>query len=131
MAAQQIAEITPPPALPPKALEALSVKLTAAQGLAEFACLVQARDGAGVTNPLICFVGEFPAAQADLAKLIQEYLQFSQLDGAPWDVSYLAPDHTMVARFVKVGLRFDLPKPEVAPERPAPGSIAGKPPILR
>ena len=131
MATQQIAEITPPPALPPKALEALSVKLTAAQGLAEFACLVQARDGAGVTNPLICFVGEFPAAQADLAKLIQEYLQFSQLDGAPWDVSYLAPDHTMVARFVKVGLRFDLPKLEVAPERPAPGSIAGKPPILR
>jgi len=131
MAAQQIAEITPPPALPPKALEALSVKLTAAQGLAEFACLVQARDGAGVTNPLICFVGEFPAAQADLAKLIQEYLQFSQLDGAPWDVSYLAPDHKMVARFVKVGLRFDLPKLEVASERPAPGSIAGKPPILR
>jgi len=37
----------------------------------------------------------------------------------------------MVARFVKVGLRFDLPKLEVASERPAPGSIAGKPPILR
>jgi hypothetical protein len=84
-----------------------------------------------VQNPLICFVGEFPAAQADLAKLIQEYLQFSQLDGAPWDVSYLLPDHPMVARFVKAGLRFDLPIAEAAPERPAPGSTPGQPPILR
>ena len=107
------------------------MKLTAAQGLAEFACLVQARDGAGAKNPLICFVGNFPAAQADLAKLIQEYLQFSQLDGAPWDVSYLLPDHPMVARFVKIGLRFDLPIPEAAPERPAPGGTPGQPPTLR
>jgi len=45
---QSIAEITAPPALSPKALEALSVKLTAAQGLAEFACLVQARDASGL-----------------------------------------------------------------------------------
>jgi len=128
---QSIAEITAPPALSPKALEALSVKLTAAQGLAEFACLVQARDASGLKNPLICFVGEFPAAQADLAKLIQEYLQFSQLEAAPWDVSYLLPDHPMVAQFVKTGLRFDLPMPEAAPERPAPGSTPGQPPILR
>jgi hypothetical protein len=128
---QRIAEITAPPALSPKALEALSVKLTAAQGLAEFACLVQARDASGLKNPLICFVGKFPAAQADLAKLIQEYLQFSQLEAAPWDVSYLLPDHPMVAQFVKIGLRFDLPMPEAAPERPAPGSTPGQPPILR
>ena len=128
---QRIAEITAPPAFSPKALEALSVKLTAAQGLAEFACLVQARDASGLKNPLICFVGEFPAAQADLAKLIQEYLQFSQLEAAPWDVSYLLPDHPMVAQFVKIGLRFDLPMPEAAPERPAPGSTPGQPPILR
>tara|TARA_B100000767_G_scaffold147881_1_gene139323 strand:+ start:1897 stop:2673 length:777 start_codon:yes stop_codon:yes gene_type:complete len=127
---QQITQVFPPPVLGPKALDALSVKLTAAQGLAEYACLVEATDIANNKNPLLCFVGLAPDAQANLAKLVQEYLQFSEQDGAPWDVIYLAPDHGMVEKLLNVGLRFDLPVPEVAVERPAPGTVPGQPPIF-
>jgi hypothetical protein len=129
--AQQITQVSPPPALTPKALDALSIKLTAAQGLAKYACLVEATDAENHKNPMLCFVGLVPDAQADLAKLVQEYLQFSEQDGAPWDVTYLSPDHGMVQKLLKVGLRFDLPVPKVAVERPAPGTIPGQPPILR
>ena len=127
---QQITQVFPPPVLGPKVLDALSVKLTAAQGLAEYACLVEATDVANNKNPLLCFVGLVPDAQANLAKLVQEYLQFSEQDGAPWDVIYLAPDHGMVEKLLNVGLRFDLPVPEVAVERPAPGTVPGQPPIF-
>ena len=129
--AQQISEVSAPPVLTPKALDALSVKLTAAQGLAEYACLVEATDSEEHKNPMLCFVGLVPDAQADLAKLVQEYLQFSEQDCAPWDVTYFTPDHGMVQKLLKVGLRFDLPKPEVAVEQPAPGTTPGQPPILR
>lgn len=128
---QKITKVAPPPALSPKALEALSVKLTAAQGLAEYVVLVEAYGTSDNKNPMLCFVGSMPDAQADLAKLVQEYLQFSEQDGAAWDVSYLAQNHIMVEKLLKVGLRFDLPAPEIAFDRPGPGTAPGQPPILR
>ena len=128
---QQITQVSPPPTLSPKALDALSVKLTAAQGLAEYVVLVEASDTDDNKNPMLCFVGSMPDSQADLAKLVQEYLQFSDQDGAAWDVSYLAQNHIMVEKLLKVGLRFDLPALEVAADRPGPGTVPGQPPILR
>ena len=127
----QITQISPPPVLSPKALDALSVKLTAAQGLADFAILVEATSSDKAKNPMLCFVGLMPDTQADLAKLVQEYLQFSEQEGAAWDVSYLARNHIMVEKLLKVGLRFDLPVPEVVVDRRAPGTVPGQPPILR
>jgi len=127
----QITQVSPPPVLSPKALDALSVKLTAAQGLADFAILVEATSSDEAKNPMLCFVGLMPDTQADLAKLVQEYLQFSEQEGAAWDVSYLARNHIMVEKLLKVGLRFDLPVPEVSVARRAPGTIPGQPPILR
>ena len=128
---EQITQVSPPPVLSPKALDALSIKLTAAQGLAEYAVLVEATGLDGVKNPTLFFVGLVPDAQVDLAKLIQEYLQFSEQGSLAWDVSYLAPTHSIVDKLLHVGLRFDLPAAEVAVDRPAPGSVPGQPPILR
>ncbi|MDT2075476.1 MAG: SseB family protein [Planktomarina sp.] len=128
---EQITQVSPPPVLSPKALDALSIKLTAAQGLAEYAVLVEATGLNGAKNPTLFFVGLVPDAQADLAKLIQEYLQFSEQGSLAWDISYLAPTHSIVDKLLHVGLRFDLPAAEVAVDRPAPGSVPGQPPILR
>mgnify|MGYP001316953099 CR=1 FL=1 len=128
---QQITQVSSPPTLSPKALDALSVKLMAAQGLAEYVILVEATGSGDNKNPMLCFVGSMPDAQVDLAKLVQEHLQFSEQDGAAWDVSYLAQNHIMVEKLLKVGLRFDLPTPKVAVNRPGPGTVPGQPPILR
>jgi len=128
--AQKITAVRSPAKIPSKALNALSAKLTSAQGFADYACLVEATDILDNKNPLLCFVGSVPNSQPNLAKLVNEYLQFSDYNGDPWDVTYLDPAHGLVEKILKVGLRFDLPKLEAAVKVIAPGSVKGKPPIL-
>ena len=129
--AQKIIEVRPPAKISSKALDALSVKLTSARGFADYACLVEATDILDNKNPLLCFVGSVPNSQPNLAKLVNEYLQFSDHNGETWDVTYLDPVHGLVEKILNVGLRFDLPQPEPPVKLSAPGSIKGKPPILR
>ena len=129
--AQNIREVRSPAEISSRALDALSVKLASARGFADFACLVEAIDVLGNKNPLLCFVGLVPNSQPNLAKLVNEYLQFSDHNGKPWDVTYLDPAHGIVEKILNVGLRFDLPQPEPPVKLSAPGSIKGKPPILR
>ena len=128
--AQKITEVSSPAKISSKALDALSAKLTSAQGLADYACLVEATDILDNKNPLLCFVGSVPNSEPNLAKLVNEYLQFSDHNGDPWDVTYLDPAHGLVEKILNVGLRFDLPKPAPAVKLIAPGSVKGKPPIL-
>jgi hypothetical protein len=128
--AQKIIEVRPPAKISSKALDALSVKLTSARGFADYACLVEATDILDNKNPLLCFVGSVPNSQPNLAKLVNEYLQFSDHNGDPWDVTYLDPAHSLVKKILNVGLRFDLPQPEPPVKLSAPGSVKGKPPIL-
>ena len=131
-----IKQISAPAELKPKVLNSLSEKLASAQGLADFACLVEAVDFENQSMPMICFVGDLPGAEADLAKLMQEFLQFSEYEDRDWTVTYLAPDHDMIDKILKVGLRFDLPKhgPDTGKvtenARTTPGSVPGKPPIF-
>ena len=131
-----IKQISAPAELKPKVLNSLSEKLASAQGLADFACLVEAVDFENQSTPMICFVGDLPGAEADLAKLMQEFLQFSEYENRDWTVTYLAPDHDMIDKILKVGLRFDLPKygPDTGKvtenARTTPGSVPGKPPIF-
>ena len=128
---QKITEVRPPAKISSKALDALSVKLTSARGFADYACLVEATDMFENKTPLLCFVGSVPNSQPNLAKLVNEYLQFSDHNGDPWDVTYLDPAHGLVEKILNVGLRFDLPQPERPVKLSAPGSVKGKPPILR
>ena len=128
--APKITEVSSPAKISPKALDALSSKLTSAQGFADYACLVEATDILDNKNPMLCFVGSVPNSEPNLAKLVNEYLQFSDHNGDPWDVTYLDPAHGLVEKILNVGLRFDLPKPEPAVKLIAPGSVKGKPPIL-
>lgn len=129
--AQKIIEVRSPAKISSKALDALSAKLTSAQGFAEYACLVEAIDITNNKNPLLCFVGSVPNSQPNLAKLVNEYLQFFDHNGAPWDVTYLDPDHGLVKKILNVGLRFDLPTPELPVKLGPPGSVKEKPPILQ
>ena len=127
----KIEEVRPPAKMSPQALDALSIKLASAQGLADYACLVEATDVFNRKNPLLFFVGSISNSQPILAKLVNEYLQFSDYCGDPWDVTYLDPGHKMVKKILSVGLRFDLPKPIKSVKVVAPGSVKGQPPILR
>ena len=114
----------------------MSEKLASARGLADFACLVEAVDFENQSMPMICFVGDLPGAEADLAKLMQEFLQFSEYGDRDWTVTYLTPEHDMIDKILKVGLRFDLlkhgPDTEKVTEnaRTTPGSAPRKPPIF-
>ena len=129
-------QVSAPAELKPKVLNALSEKLASAQGLADFACLVEALDFENQSTPMICFVGDLPGAEADLAKLVQEFLQFSEYGDRVWNVTYLTPEHDMIDKILKVGLRFDLPQYGPDTERVSknvrstPGSVPGKPPIF-
>ena len=87
----------------------------------------------GVRGHLIGFTGAVPGAEGALARAIQEALVFSGLEAAALDVVFLRDSDPVTAQLARVGLRFDLPEPEVpAPvERVAPGGNPDKPPILR
>ena len=77
-----------------------------------------------------------PTQYLTQALMIQEFLQFSEYGDRDWTVTYLTPEHDMIDKILKVGLRFDLlkhgPDTEKVTEnaRTTPGSVPGKPPIF-
>ena len=128
----RLRELTAPFDLPGGLLEALDRKLAQAAGLADCAYLAGALAEDGARGLLLAFVGTAPGAEAALARAVGEALTFSGLETGGIDVTHLAAGSDMAARLARVGLRFDLPRPEA---RTAPGSDPGmdpdKPPRLR
>ena len=129
----RFAEFTAPGGLPEALIEALDAKLATAAGLAQAAYLVGTVDAAGGRGHLLGFIGAVEAAQGALAKAAGEALTFSGIEAGAMDVGFFAGDEAVTAKLAAVGLRFDLPQPQM-PERiapAAPGSDPDKPPILR
>jgi len=129
----RFAEFTAPAGLPEALVEALDAKLSTAAGLAQAAYLVGTVDTAGGRGHLLGFVDAVEAAQGALAKAASEALTFSGIEAGAMDVGFFAGDEAVTAKLAAVGLRFDLPQPQM-PERiapAAPGSDPDKPPILR
>ncbi|WP_114966285.1 SseB family protein [Alkalilacustris brevis] len=128
-------EITPPGALPEALLPALDARLARAAGLAQAAWLCGVRYKGGGQGHLLAFVGTVPEAERALARAVGEALAFSGLEAAALDVAFLDAEDALLPRLARVGLRFDLPEPEAAPEppgpRPAPGTDPERPPRLR
>jgi len=60
-------------------------------------------------------------------------LRFSGLEAAALDVGFFRASDPVAARLARVGLRFDLPKPETPAQVPgsAPGRDPDKPPRLK
>lgn len=123
--------VTAPAGLPEAFLRALDTRLATMAGLARFACLVGVTYEGGARGHLLGFVDAAPGAEAALAQAVSEVLIFSGLEAAALDVAFLAATDPVVARLDLCGLRYDLPAPPEAAERPAPGSDPDRPPRLR
>ncbi|GGG71557.1 hypothetical protein GCM10011415_19290 [Salipiger pallidus] len=129
----KIEEVLPPHGLPEVLLTALDAKLATAAGFARCAWLSGVRYEGGAQSHLLAFAGTVPGAEDALARAVNEALVFSGIEAGSLDVAFLRDSDPVTAALTRVGLRFDLPEPEVPErvERVAPGSDPAKPPILR
>ncbi|MCA0929097.1 SseB family protein [Ruegeria profundi] len=129
---QRLAQFLPPVGLPEDLLKALDAKLATAVGLAESAFLVGTKAEDGGSGHLLGFVGAVEGAEPALAKAASEALTFSGIEAGAMDVGFFKPDDPAAAALARVGLRFDLPKPERrVVEQVAPGRDPEKPPVLK
>lgn len=130
-AAEAVPERFVAPKVPEVLVTGLDAKLAKAGGLAAAAVLAGVVYRGGRRGHMLAFVDAVPGAEAALAGAVREALVFSGLEAGELDVAFLASADAAVPAMVKVGLRFDLPAPEV-PEGPAaPGMDPARPPKLR
>lgn len=127
----QITELTAPKGLPETLLEALDRKLATAAGLAVEAYLCGVAYEGGGRGHMLAFVGTAPGAESALTAAVNEALVFSGIDAGMLDVAHLEGGDPVSERVAKVGLRFDLPSPQM-PQTPGanPGMDPSKPPKL-
>ncbi|WP_298852374.1 SseB family protein [uncultured Ruegeria sp.] len=129
---EKLAEFMPPSGLPDNLLTALDAKLATAGGLARAAYLVATKSETGAQGHLLGFVDVVDGAETALAKAASEALTFSGIEAGAMDVGFFTASEAAAALLAKVGLRFDLPKPQAAePVREVPGSNPDNPPILK
>lgn len=121
-----------PPNVPELLVTTLAEKLATATGLAESAYLVAVRYENGTNGHMLGIVDALADAQGAIAKAVNEALTFSGLEAASLDVTFLAAHEQIAASLAKVGLKFDLPKPEPVQEYApkAPGMDPDSPPKL-
>ncbi|MEL6958172.1 MAG: SseB family protein [Pseudomonadota bacterium] len=127
----QITELTAPSGLPEVLLEALDRKLATAGGLAQEAYLCGVVYDGGGRGHMLAFVGTEPGAEAALTAAVNEALVFSGIEAGMLDVAHLEGGNPVSERVARVGLRFDLPAPQM-PDAPGanPGMDPSKPPKL-
>ena len=127
----QITELTAPKGLPEVLLEALDRKLATAAGLAVEAYLCGVTYESGGRGHMLAFVGTVEGAESALTSAVNEALVFSGIDAGMLDVAHLEGGDPVSERVAKVGLRFDLPTPQM-PSQPGanPGMDPNKPPKL-
>ncbi|MEP5731731.1 MAG: SseB family protein [Sulfitobacter sp.] len=129
----RIERVVPPKGLPETLIAAIDAKLATATAMAAGAYLVGVEYPGGGKGHLLAFVGAMPRAQDALVRAASEALTFSGIEAGAMDVGFFAPNDPAVAKFAKVGLRFDLPQGEGLQHTPRmpPGSDPSKPPILK
>jgi hypothetical protein len=123
--------VAPPAGVPDALLAALDAKLATAAGLARRAWLVSVAYADGRGGHLLAFTGTLPGAEPGLAAAVGEALTFSGLEAGELDVAFLRETDPAMARIAKVGLRFDLPEPDLGGAPAAPGMDPDRPPRLR
>lgn len=121
-----------PPLVPEAVLTALDAKLARAGGLATAAVLAGVVYRDGRRGHLLAFLDAAPGAEPALARAMQEALVFSGIEAGELDVAFLASGEPAAGAMARVGLRFDLPEPQVQDLSPAaPGMDPTRPPKLR
>ncbi len=122
-----------PTGLPESLLAALDARLAAAGGLADLAYLAGVTYEGGAQGHMLAFVDAVPGAEDALARAVSDVLGFSGLEAAALDVAFFRASDPVAARLARVGLRFDLPKPQapVAELGAAPGMDPDRPPRLK
>lgn len=121
------------PTAPPRLIQGLDSKLASAAGLASYAVLADVTYEDGEAALLLALFDPAPKAETALAKAVSEALIFSGQDDSVLDVAFFAATDPIAAKLASVGLRIDLPEPELPkPAQPEiPGSDPDKPPRLR
>jgi len=133
----QIRELFPPAGLPEDMLTALDARLASAAGLAHSAYLAGVSYEGGGQGHILGLIDPVPGAEPALARAVSDMLRFSGLEAASIDVAFFSAEEPAAARLARVGLRFDLPEPEmleqVAGSSPGmePGMDPDKPPRLK
>ncbi|THH35985.1 SseB family protein [Aliishimia ponticola] len=129
----RIKGVASPGQVPEALLEALSIRLARAAGLAEAACLARADYADGGQGHLLAIIGAEARAEPALARMVSEALTFSGLDAGQLDVVFVAPQAPLAEKLTRVGMRFDIPAaPDPKAATPAaPGMDPDKPPKLR
>ena len=122
-----------PAGLPESLLTALDARLAAAGGLADLAYLAGVSYDTGAKGHMLAFVDAVPGAETALARAVSDVLGFSGLEAAALDVAFFRASDPVAARLARVGLRFDLPKPQTRDSVPgsAPGMDPDRPPRLK
>lgn len=129
--AEDVRAFHPPEGLPEALLAALDQKLATAVGLAQAAYLARTETATGGRGHLLGFAAPLPGAEPALARAMGEALTFSGLEAGVLDIAFFGPDDPALEALARVGLRFDLPQPDLQEVRAAPGSDPAKPPILK
>ncbi len=120
------------PSVPQAVIAALDAKLAKAGGLAAAAVLAGVVYDGGRRGHLLAVLDAVAGAEGALAGAVREALVFSGIEAGELDVVFLRSEDPAAAALARVGLRFDLPAPEVAEFSPqAPGTDPARPPKLR
>jgi len=120
------------PSVPEAVITALDAKLARAGGLAVAALLAGVVYRDGRRGHLLGFLDAAEGAEAALARAMNEALVFSGIEAGELDVAFLPAASAAAAAMARVGLRFDLPEPDVQELSPAaPGMDPSRPPKLR
>lgn len=127
----RLSEVSAPTGLPEAVITGLDRKLAIAAGLARFAYLAAATYDDGARGHVLAFVDAVEGAEKALASAASEALTFSGIEAGVMDVLFVRASDPLSAHLAKVGLRFDLPEPEVPQAPGAPGMNPEKPPKLR
>lgn len=108
----RLAALHPPKGLPEALLVALDQRLARMEGLAQMAYLVGTEDDNGARGHLLAIIEAAPGAEATLARAVQGALSFSGVEAGMLDVTFLSADDSRAAECARLGLRFDLPRPQ-------------------
>jgi SseB protein N-terminal domain len=121
-----------PPAVPAAVIAALDGKLARAGGLAASAVLAAVTYRGGRRGHMLAVLDVANGAEAALARAMNEALVFSGIEAGELDVVFLGVSDPAAEAMMRVGLRFDLPEPQVQDRAPAaPGMDPSRPPKLR
>jgi hypothetical protein len=120
--------------LPGALMDALTLTVAAAPGLARVAYLVGVRYGDGRVGHMLAILDAYPEARAPLAQAVAQAIGFSGLEAAEIDVTFLDGADPAVRGIAGAGVMFEFPPERVAASAAvpaAPGSDPDKPPRLR